>query len=99
MKLDKRCPLLVKSENKRLYQNFTAGEAGWEYLNFCARKMKRNDTWTENTGDNEYCIVLLGGNFSVESDKGEWATVNGRKNVFSGLPHAQIGRASCRERV
>jgi 5-deoxy-glucuronate isomerase len=88
MKLDKHCPILVKSEDKPLYQHFTAKDAGWEYLNFLARIMKKGETWTENTGDYEYCIVLLGGNFSVTSDKGEWKTVNGRKNVFSGLPHA-----------
>ena len=85
---DKRCPLLIKREDKPVYQNFSAKDASWKYLNFCARMMKHGETWTENTGDDEYCIVLLGGNFSVKSDKGEWRTVNGRKDVFSGLPHA-----------
>ncbi|MDR1747098.1 MAG: 5-deoxy-glucuronate isomerase [Tannerella sp.] len=88
MKFDKRCPILVKAENKPVYQRFTAKEAGWEYLNFLARKMKRGETWSENTGGYEYCIVLMGGNFSVKSNRGEWETVNGRKDVFSGLPHA-----------
>ena len=80
--------LLIKKKNNQVYQRFTAQDAGWKYLNFCACLMKHGETWTENTGDYEYCIVLLGGNFSVKSDKGEWHTVNGRKNVFSGLPHA-----------
>jgi len=85
---DKRCQLLIKKENKPIYQSFTAQDASWEYLNFNARIMKRGETWTENTGNYEICIVLLGGNFSVKSNKGEWHTVNGRKDVFSGLPHA-----------
>ncbi|GHV61751.1 5-deoxy-glucuronate isomerase [Bacteroidia bacterium] len=80
--------ILVKKENKPVYQSITAKDADWSYLNFSARTMKRGETWTENTQNHEYCIVLLGGNFSVKSDKGEWRTVNGRKDVFSGLPHA-----------
>ncbi len=88
MNRDRRCPLLVKAEARPVYQNFTSKDAGWEYLNFCARIMKKGEIWVENTNNYEYCIVLLGGNFSVKSDKGEWQTVNGRKNVFSGLPHA-----------
>lgn len=88
MKRDKRCPLLVKAEDQPVYQCFSNKEAGWEYLNFCARTMKYGESITEDTKNNEYCIVLLGGNFSVTSDKGEWKTVHGRKDVFSGLPHA-----------
>ena len=32
-------------------------------------------------------IVLLSGNFKVESNKGSWETINGRKDVFSGVAH------------
>jgi 5-deoxy-glucuronate isomerase len=32
--------------------------------------------------------VLLGGNFIAETSLGTWQTTNGRKDVFSGLPHA-----------
>ncbi|MDR2232542.1 MAG: 5-deoxy-glucuronate isomerase [Tannerella sp.] len=80
--------LLIKKQDSPVYQNFTAEEAGWKYLNFCARRMQRGDTWSEQTGGYEYGIVLLGGEFSVESDRGSWRTVNGRRDVFSGLPHA-----------
>lgn len=80
--------LLIKAKQGSLYQKITAEDAHWEHLNFCARTLKREETWTQNTGNSEYCIVLLGGNFSVTSDKGNWQTVNGRADVFSGLPHA-----------
>ena len=80
--------LLIKKADNPIYQRFTAQDAGWKYINFSARVMKSGDTLTQNTGDHEFCFVLLGGDFSVKSDKGEWRTVNGRKDVFSGMPHA-----------
>jgi len=82
--------LLVKSriDEAGFYQNITPQSAGWTLLNFKARTLNRGDTWAENTWDMEYAIVLLGGNFSVESSRGRWKTVNGRTDVFSGLAHA-----------
>lgn len=80
--------LLVKPDaaNSR-YHHFTASDAGWNYLNFTTRLLHNNESFSEDTGENEYCIVLLGGNFKVSSDKGKWETKNGRKNVFSGIAH------------
>ena len=80
--------LLVKpGSNNGIYHSLTAQQAGWEHLNFEARTLKLNESFTQFTGENEYCIVLLGGNFKVSADKGEWETVNGRKDVFSGIAH------------
>lgn len=80
--------LLVRpNSGNRRYHHFTAKDAGWSYLNFEARLLNNHETFSENTGENEYCIVLLGGNFKVSSDKGEWETRNGRKDVFSGIAH------------
>ena len=88
MRMDKRCPLIVKSNpDSSVYQSFTSDEAGWEYLNFEARTLKKDETWCHNSTNHELLIVLLGGNFSVESEAGHWETLNGRKDVFSGLPH------------
>lgn len=81
--------LLIKPDlTKPVYHHFTAEEAGWEYLNFEARRLRQGESCTKETGDHEYCIVLLGGSFKVNSDKGEWETKNGRKDVFSGIAHA-----------
>ena len=80
--------LLVKPDSgNRRYHHFTAEDAGWNYLNFETRLLEENESFSQNTGDYEYCIVRLGGNFKVSSDKGEWETRNGRKNVFSGIAH------------
>jgi 5-deoxy-glucuronate isomerase len=89
MNRDKKCPVLAKSSSdKDIYQTITADDAGWNYLHFMARTMKPGQKWAGETGNNEYLFVLLGGNFSATTSAGTWKTFNGRKDVFSGLPHA-----------
>ncbi len=82
--------LLVKSKkvNQGVYQEITPATAGWKDLNFNARRMAQGESWSGNTGDCEYAIVLMGGSFSVQSSRGDWEIERGRKDVFSGLPHA-----------
>ena len=76
--------LLLRSKTKTgVYQQITSEKAGWNWLNFEARFMKKGEKWTFETEQYEIAIVLLGGNFKVESNKGAWETKNGRKNVFS----------------
>ncbi len=88
MNRDKNCPILARpSSDKEIYQSITSAEAGWKFLNFMARTMKPGQKWTGDTGINEYLFVLLGGNFLAETSAGTWKTSNGRKDVFSGLPH------------
>tara|TARA_R110000868_G_scaffold131702_2_gene341948 strand:- start:74249 stop:75124 length:876 start_codon:yes stop_codon:yes gene_type:complete len=80
--------LQVKPKSKTgIYHQITPASAKWEYLNFEARLMTKGETWQHDTQDNEMVIVLLSGNFKVESDKGNWETKNGRKDVFSGVAH------------
>ena len=89
MNIDNNCPILARSSpDKEIYQSITTAEAGWNHLNFMARTMKQGQKWVGETGNNEYLFVLLGGNFSAETSAGTWKTTNGRKDVFSGLPHA-----------
>ncbi|MFT7031974.1 MAG: 5-deoxy-glucuronate isomerase [Cyclobacteriaceae bacterium] len=88
MNIDKKYPLLLKPISEfGIYQEVLAKDAKWQYLNFNARLMKQGEVWKGYTGDNEYGIILLSGNYSVKTDKGNWKTVNGRDNVFSGIAH------------
>ncbi|WP_422082458.1 5-deoxy-glucuronate isomerase [Ulvibacterium sp.] len=83
-----KSPLVVKPKTgSRVYHQITPESAQWEYLSFEAREMVRDETWEWDTRENEMVIVLLSGNFEVESDKGNWETKNGRKDVFSGVAH------------
>lgn len=71
----------------KVYHSLSSADAGWTYLNFEARVLDLGESFSDDTGENEWAIVLLGGNFRVESDKGKWATENGRRDVFSGIGH------------
>ena len=80
--------LLIKPKKKLgVYQQITTENTNWYWLNFEARLMKKGEQWCFETKENEIVIVLLGGNFKVESNKGKWETKNGRKDVFSGIAH------------
>ncbi|RAJ11435.1 5-deoxy-glucuronate isomerase [Arenibacter echinorum] len=86
--MEHKSHLQIKPKSKTgIYHRITPESANWEYLNFEARLMTKGETWQHETQDNEMVIVLLSGNFKVESDKGNWETKNGRKDVFSGVAH------------
>ncbi len=79
---------MAKSDSSQVsYQNISSLDAGWTYLNMEARVLKKGDTWSGDTGQNEYIFVLMGGNFSAKTSEGNWQTIHGRKDVFSGLLH------------
>ncbi len=90
MIFDSKCKLLIHPNNTDAsqYHDITVETAGWKYLNFGAKKIFKGENWISNTEQNEMCIVLLGGKFSIESKYGKWFTENGRVSVFKGLPHA-----------
>lgn len=89
MNVNKNCKLLINpNKGNKQYQDITKEEVNWDSLNFGAKKISNGETWIHNTNENEMCIVLLGGKFSIESKWGNWLTTNGRKDVFSGLAHA-----------
>ena len=86
--MNSNSPLLQKPDiSSEIYQRVTPESAKWEYLSFEARQMKSDTVWKHCTEDNEMVIVLLSGNFKVISNRGEWETKNGRKDVFSGVAH------------
>lgn len=84
----KQSPLLVKPKTgPGVYHSISPESAHWDYLYFEARTMSNAEVWKHDTQENELVIVLLSGNFKVESDKGIWETQNGRKDVFRGVAH------------
>jgi 5-deoxy-glucuronate isomerase len=75
--------LLVRPETFRnRIENF-----GYEYLSFETRKLAQGRRYEAETGGNELAIVVLGGVCSVQSSRGEWRRIGGRKSVFEGLPY------------
>ena len=67
----KKYPLVRESINGfGVYHRILAKDAGWEHLNMEARLMKAGEIYSGETGENEYGIILLSGNYSVVTDKG-----------------------------
>ncbi|MBU7576458.1 MAG: 5-deoxy-glucuronate isomerase [Flavihumibacter sp.] len=79
--------LIHPNEGASVYQRITAADAGWEHLNMEARLLKKGESWTGYTGEDEYGFILLSGNYTVATNHGTWTTTNGRKSVFSGIAH------------
>lgn len=80
--------LIHPNEGASVYQRITAADAGWEHLNMEARLLKKGESWTGYTGEDEYGFILLSGNYTVATNHGTWTTTNGRKSVFSGIAHS-----------
>ena len=59
---------------------------GFEFLSFENRRLSAGEKFEGNTEDNELAIILLGGVCSVESSRGKWSSIGGRKTVFDGMP-------------
>jgi 5-deoxy-glucuronate isomerase len=75
--------LLVRPESfKNRREDF-----GCQYLSFENRELGAGETCSDATGGNELALVVLGGICSVDSTRGTWKSVGGRKHVFDGMPY------------
>ncbi len=66
-------------ENRRI-------SLGFDFLSFENRRLSAGERYEGDTEGNELAIVMLGGFCSVESTRGSWSSVGGRKTVFDGMP-------------
>jgi 5-deoxy-glucuronate isomerase len=79
--------LITPNFKSEEYVQVTPQVAGWDYLSFAARRMSTGDTWDFETHDNELALVVLGGVCQIISNRGSWAKVGRRPNVFAGMPY------------
>ena len=63
-------------------------EAGFDYLTLEVRRLKTGESYEGATDSRELGIVALGGRFRAQSSRGNWESIGGRANVFSGMPWA-----------
>ena len=66
----------------------TPEQSGLEHLTFRALSLVKGESFTDQTGNNELGLVVLGGRCSVVSADRSWMNLGGRAHVFNGLPHA-----------
>jgi 5-deoxy-glucuronate isomerase len=67
--------------------NFTRQDAGWEWMNFFARRLAPGEVWETRLGQEEMVLVLLGGKCMADWGEGR-QQIGQRANVFDGLPYA-----------
>lgn len=60
------------------------GERGLELISFDLLFLNDEDSYTENTGDDEAALVVLGGRCDIEVDGQDFKDVGGREDVFDG---------------
>jgi len=65
-----------------------AESVGFDYLSFRVHRLLRGEKLTDDTGQSELGIVVLGGRCSVTSSAGTWMNFGERRNVFEGMPFA-----------
>ena len=78
----------ISSPNSDVLVEVTPAIAGWDTIDFQARRLASDQTWSFATGDHELALIVLGGQLSVESNRGAWQGLGSRDNVFAGLPTA-----------
>lgn len=84
--------VLVRSQtdpnDPDLILSITPDSAGWDYISFQARRLAKGESWSFDTGENEFAFVNLTGRYSISSNRGNWTGIGGRKNVFTSAAHA-----------
>jgi len=78
----------VFPDDPDLILSVTPEQAGWQYISFQVRQLAANQSWPFRTGENELAIVNLSGRYAVNSNRGQWTGIGGRRNVFEGAAHA-----------
>jgi 5-deoxy-glucuronate isomerase len=71
-----------------LILSITPELAGWDFISFQARRLKKGASWAFNTGENELAIINITGRYSISSNRGEWHGIGGRNSVFEAGAHA-----------
>jgi len=66
----------------------TPALADWDTIHFQARRLAKGQSWSSVTGGDELALVMLGGQVNIDSSRGNWQKVGGRRNVFEGLPYS-----------
>ncbi len=64
----------------------TPDSAGWRYVGFETRALRAGARSRLDTGDREFCVVILAGKARVTANGFDSGTIGERKNVFEGLP-------------
>src|SRR5579859_241200 len=83
--------LLIKSRDSGqpgAFAQVRAAQAGWDFLNMDALRMRKDERHSGYTGENEEVGVILGGRCHFRTSAGDFLNVGERATVFDGMPYA-----------
>jgi 5-deoxy-glucuronate isomerase len=69
-----------------LVHRVTPQSAGWTYVGFEARDLKKDARFSAESGGMELCVVLISGKARVTAEGFDSGEIGDRTNVFEGLP-------------
>ena len=80
--------LLIRCKPQQGYNKiFDVGERKMKLTKFGVVKLAAATTYSDNTGDMEVALVLIGGNFKAHGDGWAFEVADGRTSPFTGKPH------------
>ena len=78
--------LLVKPDlQEQRIQHITPQNAGWQYVGFDVYRLASGESLSENTHDQEVCLVILSGKATISTKHEGWKDLGERVSVFDGL--------------
>ncbi len=78
---------LIAHDKSGVLLSMTREQANWKTINFSVRRLIAGQYWQSNTRNEEAALVVLGGKATVDWGEGP-REIGGRRDVFSGYPHA-----------
>jgi 5-deoxy-glucuronate isomerase len=66
--------------------SITPESADWSYVGFEVYQLNPGEKLSRSTGENEVCLVLLGGLANVTTTKSSWMNIGQRMSVFEQTP-------------
>ena len=75
-----------KPDDQGKILHITPESAVWTYIGFQVYDLNKGQKISETTGDQEVCIVLLGGKAHVSTKKERWEEIGERMSVFEKTP-------------
>jgi 5-deoxy-glucuronate isomerase len=76
---------------------FSRQDAGWQWMEFCVKRLVPGETWQQHRSGEEAVYVLLSGKFTAEWDR-QKEQIGERSSVFDGLPYALYASPGTRVR-
>jgi 5-deoxy-glucuronate isomerase len=80
-------PDSIPQDKSGVLVSVTRERANWKTISFAVRRLATGQYWQSSTRGEEAALVVLGGKATIDWGEGP-REVGGRKDVFSGYPHA-----------